>query len=140
MTDASVDAETDRARLFPPGVKIVALYDGHCGLCRASVQFLQARDREHRIHPVALQTPGVLALLHISSAEAEGVMHAFGRNGEHRSGADAVLWAISLLPRFGALRGVWSLPGVMPVARFVYGQIAKRRSRTVCEGDSCRAH
>jgi predicted DCC family thiol-disulfide oxidoreductase YuxK len=132
------ESAVDRKQLFSPGVEVVALYDGDCALCRSSVDWLRTRDTNHRIFPVALQTPGVLRTFHLTRAQAEGEMHAYDRNGEHRSGADAVLWAVSLLPRFSTLRPLYKLPGAMPIARFVYRQIARRRGLTACDGAGCR--
>jgi predicted DCC family thiol-disulfide oxidoreductase YuxK len=130
----------DRDTLFPDHVALVALYDGHCGLCRASVGWLRRRDRGRRINLVPLQTPGVLAFFRLSQESAEGEIHVYSRSGEHRAGADGVLWAVTLLPRYRRLTPFLRLPGVMPLARAVYRQVARRRTRDLCAGDSCKVH
>jgi len=127
------------AALFPFGTALVALYDGHCGLCRRSAAWLQVRDRAHRLNLVPLQTDGVLAYFHLSAAEAEGEMHVFSADGEHYAGADGVLHAVAQLPRYRLLRPLWSLPGVLPIARIIYRQVAKRRRRGCVDG-VCRLH
>jgi len=131
-----IDAQT----LFPPGVRLALLYDGHCGLCRASIGWLRRRDRAHRLNPIPLQTPGALAFFKLSQAAAEGELNAFSQSGERRGGADAVFWAVSLLPRFGFVGPLLRVPGVLPIARAVYRQVAKRRRRDVCAGDACAIH
>lgn len=131
-----VDTET----LFPRGVRLALLYDGHCGLCRASVGWLRRRDRAHRLSFVPLQTPGVLAFFNLREAAAEGELNAFSRSGERRGGADAVFWAVSFLPHCGFVGPLLRLPGVLLVARAVYRQIAKRRRRDICAGDACAVH
>lgn len=127
------------AALFPPGTELVALYDGHCGLCRRSAAWLQVRDRAQRLNLVPLQTPGVLEYFRLSAEEAEGEMHVFSAAGAHYAGADGVLRALTLLPRYRLLRPLWSLPGVMPIARVIYREVAKRRRRGCTDG-VCRLH
>jgi predicted DCC family thiol-disulfide oxidoreductase YuxK len=130
----------DRAAVFPAGSRLVGLYDGHCGLCRASVRWLRRRDRTRRLHLMPLQTPGVLDFFQLPERDALGEIHVYSRSGEHRAGADGVLWAVTLLPRYRALGPLLRLPGVMPIARAVYRQIAKRRRRDLCAGDACPVH
>lgn len=103
------------------------IYDGVCGLCQKSVAWLKERDRYGRLAYSPLQTPGLLEKLDIPQEEALQHLHAVDRNGKKRIGADAVLWAVSHLPRYRWLRGLWLIPGALPLSRWTYNQIAKRR-------------
>ncbi|MCB1172575.1 MAG: DUF393 domain-containing protein [Leptospiraceae bacterium] len=40
---------------LPGGVRALVLFDGHCNLCTASVQFIIARDKGCRFHFASLQ-------------------------------------------------------------------------------------
>ena len=51
------------ARRPAAGARNVVLYDGVCGLCDRSVQFLLARDRERVLHYAPLQGPTAAAVL-----------------------------------------------------------------------------
>jgi predicted DCC family thiol-disulfide oxidoreductase YuxK len=137
MTNAAHEA---RLAYYAPSTRLVLLYDAHCSLCRASLRFLERRDLRRRLRAVPLQDSAALAAFGLSEQEALGELHAFSRDGEHRRGADAVLWALFMLPRFGRLRLLLRVPGFLPVARFVYRQVAQRRLRDACDGERCRLH
>ena len=51
------------ARRPAAGARHVLFYDGVCGLCDRSVQFLLARDRERVLHYAPLQGPTAAAVL-----------------------------------------------------------------------------
>jgi predicted DCC family thiol-disulfide oxidoreductase YuxK len=103
------------------------IYDGICGLCQKSVAWLKERDKHGRLAFVPLQAPGILERFAIPHEEAMQHLHAINQKGRKRKGADAVLWAVSLLPRYRWLRLLWIVPGALPLSRWVYKQVAKRR-------------
>jgi predicted DCC family thiol-disulfide oxidoreductase YuxK len=105
----------------------VLIYDGECDLCQKSVAWLKQRDPHGRLAYVPLQSPGILEKLDIPLTEAMEHLHSINRQGEKRVGADAVVWAVSCLPRYQWLRVLWKIPGVLPASRWVYKQVAKRR-------------
>jgi predicted DCC family thiol-disulfide oxidoreductase YuxK len=107
--------------------QMVLLYDGVCALCQNSVAWLQKRDKNQQIAYVPLQTPGVLDRLGVTQEEAYKHIHAFDATGCKKIGADAVLWAVSILPGYGWLPWLWVIPGMKHTSRWIYGQIAKRR-------------
>jgi len=72
------------ARRPAAGARHVVFYDGVCGLCDRSVQFLLARDRERVLHFAPLQGPtaaavlGRLGLGEVIAAPAGGAGEAAG--------------------------------------------------------------
>jgi predicted DCC family thiol-disulfide oxidoreductase YuxK len=123
--------------LFPGHAELLLLYDGECGLCRASAAWLRARDRRRRLVLVPLQTPGVLDRLGIDRGEAMRAMQAISRQGERRSGADAMIWAVSLLPGYRWLALAWRVAPLRPLGRWLYRQVALRRPRARCASGVC---
>lgn len=125
------------ATLFPANTELVALYDADCPLCRASVAWLRARDRAQRISAVPAQSSGMIELFGLSEADMARELHVFSRTGRHARGADAMIWAVSLLPHFHWLRHLYKVPGVLPAARMAYRVIARYRG-LLCAGGACR--
>lgn len=122
---------------YPPSARLLVLFDQHCGLCRATVQWMSARDRRQRLVLLPLQTPMLLTDLGIAKSDALREIQVVARDGRRWHGADGVLEAVTALPGYGWLRGLWYVPGARPVGRWVYRQVARRRKRDVCDGDHC---
>lgn len=124
--------------LFTPPVRFVVLYDGGCPICRRSVDWLMRRRGSDRLRPMALQTPGLLEALGVDEAAAMREIHVVAADGRVRRGADGVLVALAALPGWRWLGALALVPGALPAARFVYAQVAARRSRDACETGACR--
>jgi predicted DCC family thiol-disulfide oxidoreductase YuxK len=56
------------------GDRLLAVYDGHCGLCNGLVRWLLRRDRRDRLRFAASNSPAVATLLerHAALLEADG--------------------------------------------------------------------
>lgn len=126
------------ATWFPGDVEYLVLYDAACTLCTRSADFLRRHDRNGKIRPVALQTPGLLAALGISPNAALGEIQVISRQSEHWVGADGVLQVLTVLPGFGWIRFFWYIPGIKSVTRRLYRYVAKHRSRVVCNDATCK--
>jgi predicted DCC family thiol-disulfide oxidoreductase YuxK len=124
--------------------ELTVLYDGECGLCRASVARLRRMDPGGRIELVDLHAPDAPARFPpVDREEAMRWMQAVDRAGRVYSGADA--WArIGLaLPGWKLIAGLLLAPGIHFVARHVYAWVARNRYRwnsEECVGGSCAAH
>lgn len=105
---------------------IVIIYDGDCGLCRGSVEWLKKRDRNSIFLYEALQDPEVLFRYEIPFQEAAAEMQAI-IGGMRYSGAEAVIRSLAQLPGYGWLRFAIQFPPFLILARFMYREIAKRR-------------
>lgn len=134
---------TDPApRGLPPGVDHLVLYDGTCGFCDASVQWLLDHDRERRFHYAPLQGETAAALR--------------SRHPELPQDLDSVLLVRrtpageEVLSRSGAVLGICAqLPGawsLLRVFRWVprllrdaaYMLVARVRYRIWGRVDACR--
>ena len=125
----------------PPGAPVL-LYDGSCGFCAESVQFVLARDRTGSMlfaaldsrtgrdiiarHPEVRDFDSVLLVQAATGGEPERVF-------AHSSAALRVV---------SYLGGAWRLARVMllvpaPIRDAVYRQVAKHRHRLTAGGPKC---
>lgn len=119
-----------------PGGDAIVFFDGFCGLCNRFVDFLLARDRDHRLWFAPLQ--GITAsqrLGRLESSDPDSIVYLEGDHIEDRS--TAVLSAV------GRLGGGWSfvallglLPG--PLRDAMYRVLARNRYRWFGRTETCR--
>lgn len=124
--------------------KLAVLYDGKCGLCRASVGRLRRMDRGERVELVDLHAAEVgKRFPQVNIEEAMRWMQAVDTSGEVYGGADA--WArIGMeLPGWKLVAWVLRVPGVHFVAGRIYAWVARNRYRwnqEACADGSCALH
>lgn len=127
--------------------RLLVIFDGHCGLCLRSVQWLVARDRRDRLRFVSAESAGISGLL---------VRHGFGESARMQlprtilvvRGAGSPTEQI--LTRSGAILALLAeLPRPWPVVAAVlrwvprplrdlaYGLIARWRYRLFGRVESC---
>lgn len=111
------------------------IYDGDCGLCRASVARLQSWDRERRIALVPFQDEAGTRRFGLAFPALAAAMHLVLPDGRVFAGADAIPELLRYLPGKGWLRWLFAVPGVRPVARRVYRYVAERRHCLVRGGE-----
>ena len=116
---------------MPPAVLI---YDGDCGMCRASALWLMRR---------ALSS-GNLEILPCRSGERQKrfpqvsedscltAMQLVLPDARVLSGADAVPELLRRIRGWGWLARVFALPGVRPLSRRVYAWMAQNRMKLSC--------
>ncbi len=137
--DFHVAPETVRP-LLDNEARMLLLYDAGCPVCRTSVRFLASRKGAERLRMTPLQEHGVLERLGISHEAAMGALHAVTVDGAGYVGADGVIRALAVLPRYRWVGGILRVPGAMPVARMGYNVFARLRPRDECESGVCRRH
>ncbi len=122
-----------------PKADHIALFDGHCNLCNASVDFILRRDRRKRIHFASLQSELGKALLKRSGTSDEGLdTVVYFRNGKVYKRSDA---SLRIAVDMG---GIWSVLGRIglaiprPVRNAVYRWIARNRLRWFGHRETCR--
>lgn len=103
------------------------IYDGECSLCRTSVALVAKWDPDHRVTLIPFQEQGRVAAFRIPLPALAAAMHLVLPDGRVLAGADAAADLLRLLPGKRWLAGVFAVPGVLPVARRLYGWIAGRR-------------
>lgn len=103
------------------------IYDGECGFCRRSADFVRRRDREQRLALIPFQDQAGVAAFGIPLPALAAAMHLVLPDGRVFAGADAAPEVLKLLPGWRWLAWPFRLPGVLPAARRVYAWIARRR-------------
>lgn len=123
------DEQTTRSRNTLPIVVAMLIFDGDCAFCRCSARFLEQRVRP-RASVVPYQQTDV-ASLSLSADECREAVQWVNGN-LRRSGARAIA---AVLREAGV---PWRILGtlidvapVRPLAAFVYGLVARNRSRLV---------
>jgi predicted DCC family thiol-disulfide oxidoreductase YuxK len=102
------------------------IYDGECGICQQAVTLLRRWDREHVLHYIPFQD-AVAARFGIALPALAAAMHLVLPDGRVYPGADAVPELLRLLPGKRWMAPLFSIPGVLPLARRIYAQLALRR-------------
>lgn len=115
-------------RVHPMTVERATLiYDGECGFCRETVALISRWDREGRLTMIPFQDLGRVAAFRIPLPALAAAMHLVLPDGRVLAGADAAADLLRMLPGKRWLAYLFALPGVLPVARRVYGWIARQR-------------
>ena len=116
----------------------VVLFDGVCGLCYRSVQFLLQADRRGRLRFASLQSGYGRAVLKAHGREPDALDSMILLERERLSDKSTALIRIS-----NYLGGAWPLCMItLAIPRFIrdalYDRIAKNRYRTFGKFDTCR--
>jgi len=109
------------------GAEPTLIYDGACSLCCAAVARVSAWDREHRVRLVPFQDRAAVAKFRIERPALAAAMHFVREDGRVFEGADAIPELLRLLPGKRWFAWWFAVPGVRPLARRVYGYVARRR-------------
>jgi predicted DCC family thiol-disulfide oxidoreductase YuxK len=124
--------------------ELTVLYDGNCGLCRASVARLRRVDRGGRIEVLDLHDPSVSARFpQVNREEAMRLMQAVDPAGKVYSGVDSWARAGLALPGWKFIAWLLLVPGMHFVASKIYGWVARNRyrwNRELCADGSCAIH
>jgi predicted DCC family thiol-disulfide oxidoreductase YuxK len=115
-----------RARPMRPE-RPTLIYDGECGFCRDAVAVVARWDHTNAVALVPLQDEARVAGIGIPPDRLAAAMHLALPDGRIFAGADAVVALLRVLPGRRWLAWPFSLPGVLPLARRVYREVARRR-------------
>jgi predicted DCC family thiol-disulfide oxidoreductase YuxK len=123
---------------------LTILYDGNCGLCRASVARLRKIDRGSRIELLDLHDPSVPTRFpQVNREEALRLMQAVDPAGKVYSGVDAWARVGLALPGWKVIAWLLLVPGIHFVAGKIYAWVARNRyrwNRELCADGSCAVH
>jgi predicted DCC family thiol-disulfide oxidoreductase YuxK len=124
--------------------RLTILYDGNCGLCRASVARLRRFDHGRRIELLDLHEPSVSARFpQVNREEALRLMQAVDPAGKVYAGVDAWARAGLVLPGWKLIAWPLLVPGIHFVAGRIYAWVARNRyrwNRELCADGSCSIH
>lgn len=122
----------------------VVLYDGQCNFCTSQINNLRRFDGKDRLAFVSLHHPDVaINYPDLSFEQLMEQMWVISPAGNRYGGADAVRYLTRRLPILWLLAPVMHIPGSMPLWRFAYRQVAKRRYKIAgrnCDGGTCSLH
>jgi predicted DCC family thiol-disulfide oxidoreductase YuxK len=130
-----------------PGADVV-IYDGHCRFCRSQAERLARLDGGKRLAFLSLHDARVAArYADLTRDRLMSAMFVVTRDGKRLEGATAIRWLSRRLPRLWPLAPLLHIPGSMPLWRWLYGQLARRRYRwgrvaqdDECPDGACRLH
>jgi predicted DCC family thiol-disulfide oxidoreductase YuxK len=117
-----------------PAAPAVLIYDAECPMCRASALWLMrlALSRGRLEILPCRSSVRAARFPQISEEACLTAMQLVLPGGDVRTGADAVPELLRRIRGLGWLAGLFALPGMRPLARRVYGWIARNRMKISC--------
>jgi predicted DCC family thiol-disulfide oxidoreductase YuxK len=133
----TTDVTAAPASLRREGEPPVIFFDGVCGLCNRSVDFVMSRDRRRQFRFAPLQGETAREWLNIGPSDDYSSMVLVDNTGTYRQ-SDAVA---RVLRRLG---GLWTVCGWLlfvvprPLRNWGYALVARNRYRWFGKKESCR--
>jgi predicted DCC family thiol-disulfide oxidoreductase YuxK len=124
----------------------VVIFDGNCRFCRGQVERLARWDKAGRLAFLPLQDPRAAQRFpDLSHQQLMEQMYVVDRQGRRHGGADAFKYLTRRLPRLWWLAPLMHIPFSLPLWRWAYRHVARRRYRIAgkmadCETGACRMH
>ncbi len=122
----------------------VVIWDGECSFCRQQVERLSWFDGSRRLSYISLHDPRVAQRFpELTYQQMMDQLWLATADGRRFGGADALRYLSRRLPRLWWSAPLFHLPGLMPVWRWGYRQVAQRRYRLagkVCANGACSLH
>lgn len=121
----------------------VVIYDGHCNFCRTQVRRLAWWDCQGKLAYLSMHDAQVASRWpDLPADRLEHEMCLIEQDGSRHWGADAFRVLTRKLRRLWWAAPLMHLPGMMHLARPVYGWVARNRyliaGRADCESGSCK--
>lgn len=124
--------------------ELTILYDGDCGLCRASIARLRRMDPRGLVETLDLHDPSVPGRFpQVNPEEAMRLMQGVDAQGRVYAGVDAWARIGFALPGWKLIAWVLLVPGIHFVAQRVYAWVARNRyrwNRDLCADGTCAVH
>jgi predicted DCC family thiol-disulfide oxidoreductase YuxK len=115
------------------------IYDDQCPLCRAGLEQVRQLDTLGLVTPVPLSNPTLPPSLELPPFDQlRQALHLIDSDGTRYAGAEAVARIATLFPRSRFLGRILLWPVVRPLARLIYGRVARHRlllARLTCRAD-----
>lgn len=145
LSDVTLNQPSTEPAATATATQIVVLYDGQCNFCTGQVKNLARLDGRDRLRFVSLHDPVVARdYPDLSFEQLMEQMWVIAYDGRRFGGADAIRYLSRQLPMLWPLAPLMHIPGTMPLWRYLYRQIAKRRykiaGRNCDEGGTCSLH
>jgi predicted DCC family thiol-disulfide oxidoreductase YuxK len=133
----SHDSSSDHARHAQADGRPILFFDGVCGLCNRSVDFVLTRDRAGKLRFAPLQGETARRVLGAPDVESLKTVVLVDQRGTHRrsSAVVRVLWTLGgFWKAAGGL--LWLVP--KPLRELGYRFVARNRYRWFGRKESCR--
>jgi predicted DCC family thiol-disulfide oxidoreductase YuxK len=117
-----------------PSSRYTLAYDTDCGPCTRFAHIVNSLDKHEKIDFIPLAVADQQGLLDgISAPLRYTSFHLFSPNGEAKSGSEALLEMIDILPGGKIISPIINyLPGGKLFVRFIYNRFSKLHDRTSC--------
>ena len=102
------------------------LWDGDCGFCRRSVNWVRRRDRGHQFHDVPYQEAPSPPMSPELAAACERAVHVLTREGRLLRAGRATLYILERVG-WGLFARLLSLPPLVWLVEAVYWVVARNR-------------
>ena len=120
--------------VYPVSYPIV-FFDGECGICNHTVQFLMSKDRKQLLRYAPLQGETALARLGLDATQALTTLYFCDEAGVYTRSSAALRIAGHLLAPWSLLSWLRLIP--RPIRDFCYDWVAKRRKVLLGEHSTC---
>jgi len=115
-------------------------FDGACGMCTRSRNFLVRMDRTGKLQTEALQSPGTAQRLGIAPTSLLESVRWLDSSGAVYSGAEAANAAFSAAIGTRIPLAIYRIPGVRVLEEAVYRWVAANRYRFPGTTPYCESH
>jgi predicted DCC family thiol-disulfide oxidoreductase YuxK len=114
--------------------KYILAYDADCGPCTRFAHVVNSLDKHEKIDFISLTIADQQGLLDgISAPLRYRSFHLISPNGEAKSGSEALLELISILPGSKIISPIINyFPGGKLIVRFIYNRFSKLHGRSSC--------
>ncbi len=113
----------------------IVFFDGECGICNHTVQFLMAKDRAASLRFAPLQGETALARLGPAAVQALDTLYFCDRTGVYQRSAAALRIAAYLPAPWSWLAWLRIIPRL--IRDFCYDAVAKRRKLLMGDHATC---
>jgi predicted DCC family thiol-disulfide oxidoreductase YuxK len=118
----------------------VLFFDGVCGMCTRSVNFLVRRDRTGELRTEPIQAPGAADRLGVAKSHLSDMAWWLDSSGDVYGGAEALNAALSAALGTQLPLLIYRIPGIRFIQNAVYRWVAEHRYRFPGTTPYCESH
>lgn len=115
--------------LMPRGARLLLIYDGWCGVCTRTVEWVRRRDPAGRVWTLPNQVPGLKERVGLTRAQVDRAAWAIDRAGRRFAGAAAINRTLEELGGWRFVARLYRLPGIRQIEDLAYAVFAANRGR-----------
>lgn len=120
-------------------MQAVLIFDGDCGFCTRTANYVMRKNTGSRFGVMPWQTPGLLAKVGLTEQQVTEAAWFVDEAGKQYRGAGAVNAALDRLGGVYRLASwVYRVPGFKQIEDLVYVWVARNRYRLPGSTDACR--